>query len=216
MRVLRIAHHGVVSAWRERERRLRERGSDVRLVSAERWNEGGRLVPLDPEGDSFVTGARTIGTHPNAFVYDPRPIWRLLRGKPDLLDLHEEPFSLATAQVLLLRRILRLRTPYVLYSAQNIDKRYPIPFRWFESAALRGAAGAYVCNREAGEILRRKGLRGPAELIPLGVDTDSLSPIWGTAPFSRTCAFLEVHLFVAATAASGRRLQALSSRAGQI
>lgn len=182
MRVLRIAHHGVVTAWRERERRLREQGSDVRLVSADRWNEGGRPVGLDSAGDTFVTGAGTIGTHPNAFLYDPRPIWRLLRGKPDLIDLHEEPFSLATAQVLLMRRLLRLPTPYVLYSAQNIDKRYPIPFRWFEAAALRGAAGAYVCNREAGEILRRKGLRGPAELIPLGVDTEEFSPAGATSP----------------------------------
>nr|WP_277397418.1 glycosyltransferase [Microbacterium sp. CFH 31415] len=182
MRVLRVAHHAVVSAWRDRERSLRERGMDVRLVSAERWNEGGRTVALAADGDSFVVGARTIGTHPNAFLYDPRPIWRLLRGRPDLIDLHEEPFSLAAAEVLLLRRILRLKAPYVLYSAQNIEKRYPIPFRWFESAALRGAAGAYVCNREAGEILRRKGLRGPAELIPLGVGTERFSPADTSSP----------------------------------
>ncbi|WP_127818022.1 glycosyltransferase [Microbacterium sp. CPCC 204701] len=182
MRVLRVAHHAVVSAWRDRERGLRELGVDVRLLSAERWNEGGRVIALDPGGDAFVDGARTVGTHPNAFLYDPRPIWRLLRTKPDLIDLHEEPFSLATAEVLLLRRLLRIPTPYVLYSAQNIEKRYPIPFRWFEAAALRGAAGAYVCNREAGEILRRKGLRRPADLIPLGVDTDRFSAAASATP----------------------------------
>ncbi|WP_127473823.1 glycosyltransferase [Microbacterium sulfonylureivorans] len=182
MRVLRVAHHGVVSAWRARERRLRELGFDVRMVSAESWNEGGRVVELDLDDDAFVTGARTIGTHPNAFLYNPRPIWRLLGAKPDIIDLHEEPFSLATAEVLLLRRLRRSRAPYVLYSAQNIEKRYPIPFRWFERAALRGAAAAYVCNREAGEILVRKGLRGPAQLIPLGVDTAQFSQGARTAP----------------------------------
>ncbi|GAA2982310.1 glycosyltransferase involved in cell wall biosynthesis/GT2 family glycosyltransferase [Microbacterium terrae] len=176
MRVLRVAHHGVVSAWRERERRLRALGADVRLISAKRWNEGGRDVALEADGDGFVTGAATVGTHPNAFVYDPRPFVRALAERPDVIDLHEEPFSLATAQLLLLRALRRDRTPYVLYSAQNIDKRYSIPFRWFERHALRGAAAAYVCNREAGEILVRKGLAGPARLIPLGVDTSVFAP----------------------------------------
>ena len=176
MRVLRIAHHGVVAQWRERERWLRRLGEDVSLVSARRWDEGGRRVPLEAEGDEFVIVARTFGTHPNAFVYDPRPLWRALAQHPDLIDLHEEPFSLATAEILLLRALRRVRAPYVLYSAQNLDKRYPVPFRWFERQALRGAAGAYVCNREAGEILVRKGLRGPAELIPLGVDTAAFTP----------------------------------------
>lgn len=176
VRVLRIAHHGVVDAWRARERSLRALGVDVKLLSALRWNEGGRVVPLDAGEDDFVAGVRTVGRHPNGFLYAPGPLWRALRQDADVIDLHEEPFSLAAAEILFLRRLRRVRTPYVLYSAQNIDKRYPIPFRWFERAALCGAAGAYVCNREAGEILRRKGLRGPARLIPLGVDTESFAP----------------------------------------
>lgn len=182
MRVLRVAHHGVVSAWRERERALRALGADVRLVSAKRWNEGGRDVVLDPGADGFVRGAATLGRHPNAFVYAPRPIWRMLGDAVDLIDLHEEPVALATAEVLLLRLLRRTKAPYLLYSAQNIDKRYPVPFRWLERAALRGAAGAYVCNRQAGEILRRKGLHGPARYIPLGVDTSRFAPGEAAAP----------------------------------
>lgn len=182
MRVMRIAHHAVVSAWRERERRLRALGADLRLISAKRWNEGGRTVALSTDGDSFVEGAGTIGTHPAGFLIDPRPVWRRLGDDNDLIDLHEEPFALVTAEVLLLRRLRRSRTPYVLYSAQNIEKRYPMPFRWFEAWALRGAAAAYVCNREAGEILKRKGLTGPAVLIPLGVDTARFQPVDKDAP----------------------------------
>lgn len=182
VRVLRIAHHGVVSAWRERERLLRARGVDVRLLSARHWNEGGRPVVLRGGGDSFVFGVSTVGSHPNAFLYSPGRVWRALGQRVDLLDLHEEPFALATAEVLLLRWVRRSRVPYVLYSAQNIEKRYPVPFRWFERWALRGAAGAYVCNREAGEILVRKGLRVPARLIPLGVDTAVFSPAVRAAP----------------------------------
>lgn len=176
LRVLRIAHHGVVSAWRQRERELGDQQVQLRLVSAKRWNEGGRLIDLDTGEDHFVTGVRTLGTHPNAFIYSPGPLWRLLGQDWDLIDLHEEPFSLATAEVLLLRALRRAQTPFVLYSAQNIDKRYPVPFRWFERCALTRAAGAYVCNTEAGRILRRKGLRAPLRLIGLGTDVGLFTP----------------------------------------
>ncbi len=182
MKILRIAHHAVVSAWRERERQLRRDGARVELFSARRWNEGGQVVQLSPDEDTFVHGVRTVGSHPALFVYAPGRLWRALGAGPDLLDLHEEPFALATAEILALRALRRSTVPYVLYSAQNIDKRYPIPFRWFESYALRHAAGAYVCNVEAGEILQRKGLRGPATLIPLGVDVESFRPRERGAP----------------------------------
>lgn len=176
MRVLRLAHHAVVSAWRQRERELRALGVDVELISARRWNEGGREVELQADGDAFVRGAATVGRHPSVFLYDPRPIWRALGEQPDLIDLHEEPNALATAEVLLLRRLRGSKAPYLLYSAQNILKRYPPPFRWFERSSLRHAAAAYVCNTEAGRILHRKGLRGPAADIPLGVDVRMFEP----------------------------------------
>jgi glycosyltransferase involved in cell wall biosynthesis len=182
VRVLRIAHHGVVSAWRERERELRAQGVDVELISARSWNEGGRDQRLEAGSDAFVHGAATVGRHPSVFAYDPRPIWRALGRHPDLIDLHEEPNALATAEVLLLRALRRSRAPYVLYSAQNIPKRYPVPFRWFERRALRRAAAAYVCNDEAGRILLDKGLAGPAVEIPLGVDVQTFAPADRPAP----------------------------------
>jgi glycosyltransferase involved in cell wall biosynthesis/GT2 family glycosyltransferase len=182
MRVLRVAHHAVVTAWRERERQLIAHGVDVTLVSARTWNEGGRDVALDPGDDTFVRPARTIGGHPSVFICDPRPLWRAIGEDPDLIDLHEEPNALVTAEVLLIRWLRRCRAPYVLYSAQNIDKRYPIPFRWIERLSLRGAGAVYVCNTEAGSILARKGLRAPAVLIPLGVDTAVFAPDGRSAP----------------------------------
>ncbi len=170
MRVLRVSHSAVVSAWRERERELRRRGHDVYLLCARRWDEGGRPVGLE-DGEPFVSGVRTFGTHPNLFAFDPRPIWRALRDGPwDVVDVHEEPCSVAAFEVFVLRALSRVRAPVVLYSAQNIEKRYPPPFRWMERYALSRTAGVSVCNRDAGKILRRKGFTGAVSEIPLGVD----------------------------------------------
>jgi glycosyltransferase involved in cell wall biosynthesis len=173
LRVLRVHHAAVVSSWRERDRRLRQLDCDVTLVSARRWNEGGLDVTLDAETDDFVVGARTWGRHPYSFVYDPLPLVRPMRGRLlDVIDVHEEPASLAALEMRMLRALFQRRTPIVFYGAQNIEKRYPIPFRWIERGSLRAAAGAHCCNEEAADIFRRKGLLGVTAVIGLGVDLD--------------------------------------------
>lgn len=173
LRVLRISHSSVVTSWRARERILRRRGVDVTLVTSVRWEEGGSMVAFTPAGDGFAVPVHTLGRHPNLFLFDPRPLWRLLGdGEWDLIDMHEEPFGLAVAEVLVLRRLRCPQTPYLVCSAQNIHKTFGLPFRWIERWSLRRAAGAYTCNAEAGEILREKGLQGELELLPLGVDVE--------------------------------------------
>jgi glycosyltransferase involved in cell wall biosynthesis len=177
MRVLRITHSGVVTAWRARERALIGRGLEITVLTAAAWDEGGNTVTFTPGGDDFARPVRTFGHHPNLFVFDPLPLWRTLGSGPwDLIDIHEEPCSLAAAEVLVIRALRRCRAPFVLYSAQNIPKRYPPPFRWIERWSLRRAAGVSVCNEAAGRILKDKGLRPPAALIPLGVDTSRFAP----------------------------------------
>ncbi|WP_353808022.1 glycosyltransferase [Agromyces sp. SYSU T00194] len=176
MRVLRVSHSAVVDEWRGRERALVELGVDVSLLSARRWHAGGTEVALRPRPGESAGGVATLGRHPALFVYDPRPIWRALGERWDVIDLHEEPFALATAEILLLRMLRGQRAPVVLYTAQNLRKRYPVPFRWFERWALRSAAGVSACNAEAARIVEEKGFAGHARVIPLGVDLDRFRP----------------------------------------
>ncbi|MBN8205329.1 glycosyltransferase [Microbacterium esteraromaticum] len=168
-----MSHSATVGPWRTRERTLARRGEDIRLVTARKWHAGGVPVSLDTDAEQWVLPARTFGRHPALFLYSPLALWRALGGDWDVIDLHEEPFAVVTAEVLLLRWLRRQPAPYVLYSAQNIAKRYPVPFRWFERAALRGAAGLSVCNSAAGEICVAKGFPGAPTLIPLGVDAST-------------------------------------------
>ncbi len=78
-------------------------------------------------------------------------------------------------EFLVARALVGSKAPFSLYSAQNIEKRYPPPFRWFERAALRRASAVRVCNRDAARIMRAKGFTGRIELVGLGVDTAALS-----------------------------------------
>jgi len=83
---------------------------------------------------------------------------------------------LAAAEVFVLRWIAGKRVPVTLYSAQNIFKRYPLPFRCIERRLLRSAAGVHVCNQAAASIIREKGFVGVLRVIGLGVDIDRFQP----------------------------------------
>jgi glycosyltransferase involved in cell wall biosynthesis len=177
IRVLRVYHSGVMTEWRQRDRFLRSYGTDITLVTARRWNEGGAVVTFDNNGDTFAVPVSTLGRHPNVFLYNPLPLWRLLRrGRFDLLDVHEEPCSLAVAEVNLLRLLASPRSKLIVYSGQNLYKRYPIPFRWLERIALCSSSALYVCAADAASVMRRKGFRGRVCILPLGVDRDRFRP----------------------------------------
>jgi glycosyltransferase involved in cell wall biosynthesis/GT2 family glycosyltransferase len=176
VRVLRISHSAAVADWRGRERGLRALGLDIDLLSARRWHAGGAETALTLGADEQAIPVDTWGRHPALFVYDPRPLWRALGETYDVIDVHEEPFALATAEVLLLRWLRRNHAPVVLYTAQNLHKRYPLPFRWLERRALRQAGGISACNTAAARITESKGFAGRARVIPLGVDLDRFAP----------------------------------------
>ncbi|MGH9105822.1 MAG: glycosyltransferase, partial [Acidimicrobiales bacterium] len=175
LRVLRVSHSSVVTGWRQREHWLRQSGLDVELLTAHKWSEGGTEVPLRAAPGEPVTGVRTVGRHPCGFFYAPSGLWRALRSAGyDLVDLQEEPYSLAALQVVVTRWLARRAGPTVFYSAQNLPKRHPWPVRMAEQVVLRASQGAYPCNEAAAANLRRKGFAGIVRVVPLGVDPPAL------------------------------------------
>lgn len=173
VRVLRVYHSGVVREYQERERLLRDRhGYDVHLVCPPAWPEGGSLVRAAPDAEIplHVVPVRGRLHHPIVFWYARSGLRRVLRElRPQIVDLHEEPYSLAVAGAL---RAIGLEAPEAricVYTAQNILKRYPPPFRQLERRAYAAAAAAYPCSSEAGEVLRAKGFTGELHVLPLGV-----------------------------------------------
>ena len=176
--VLRVYHSGVVTAWRARDAALAAEEVDVVLASAAVWEEAGARRRVARRPGERVLAVPTWGRHPYAFVYDPRPLWRELRRRPlDVLDVHEEAASLAAAEVRLLAVLAgQGRVPFCVYRAQNLAKRFPVPFRWIQRWILGAAAGAHTCNEASGEILAAEGLRGPVVNLGLGVDLDVFAP----------------------------------------
>jgi glycosyltransferase involved in cell wall biosynthesis len=169
VKLLRVYHGGRNSAHRARERALAAAGIEVTLVVPATWDPAEaslseeRAVELI---DLEVTRSGDVNRHRYT---DDAALTRVIeRVRPDLLDIHEEPFSLAARQWL---RAAPPDLPAVMYTAQNIDKRFPPPFSTYERNALARVSGLYPCSRQAASVARGKGFRGLVDVIPLGFDS---------------------------------------------
>jgi len=176
MRILRVYHGGRDQAHRARERALVDAGLDVTLVVPDRWPGAAASEPaLSPEPFRIVELPVRRPGHVNRHTYaDRRAVARLIaETRPDVLDIHEEPFSLAARQWL---SAAPPEVPVVMYTAQNIDKRFPPPFAWYERKAHVRAQALYPCSFQAASVARGKGFGGLIEVLPLGYDEEIFTP----------------------------------------
>lgn len=178
MRVLRVYHAGRDPAHRRRDRALALSGVDVTLVVPTNWPDHGAEEHLTPESFDIVEldvlRAGDVNRHRYADSRQVRDV--LLRVRPDVLDLHEEPVSVAARQWLTAARSVRADLPVALYTAQNLDKRFPPPFAQYERRALQQAVAMYPCSLQAASVARGKGFLKTIQVLPLGIDPDVFRP----------------------------------------
>lgn len=175
MRVLRVYHAGRDAAQRQRERALVAAGADVTLVVPEQWPGTPPTPPFDTDPFPVVPVPvdRPGDVNRHRFA-DPTALTQLIASvAPDVLDVHEEPVSLAAHQLL---ELAPAGMPVVMYTAQNLDKRFPPPFSRWERQALGRVQALYPCSRQAASVARGKGFAGAVHVLPLGVDHGELTP----------------------------------------
>ncbi len=109
--------------------------------------------------------------------------------RPDIVHIDEEPYNFATFQAVRLACKIHART--LFFTWQNLYRTYPAPFRQIERYNYRHVQVALAGNRDAADVLKRKGYSGPIRIIPqFGFDTDIYrrteprSPRAAIAPFT--------------------------------
>jgi len=103
--------------------------------------------------------------------YYPRLAAIMRETRPDVVHIDEEPYNFATFQAMRLANKQRARA--LFFTWQNLYRDYPPPFRQMELYNYRHARAAIAGNREAADVLKRKGYTGPIHIIPqFGFDTE--------------------------------------------
>jgi glycosyltransferase involved in cell wall biosynthesis len=93
--------------------------------------------------------------------------------KPDIIELWEEPFSLVATHTIFWAKRVKPLGKIIFFSAQNIHKRYPLPFSFFEKYTHKNGHFAFLMNDEVARIVRRKGYTKELLVLPLGVDAET-------------------------------------------
>jgi glycosyltransferase involved in cell wall biosynthesis len=168
----------VVGAY---QRKLEElaRLPDVELtcIVPPYWQQAGTRLVLER---AHVAGYRLVivpvrfNGHFHLFHFEGLARW-LACTQPDVVHVDEEPYNLATG--LALRLAARQGARRLFFTWQNLHRRYPPPFGLWERYSLRAAQRALAGNREAVDVLRRKGYRRPVAVVPqFGVDPEAFRP----------------------------------------
>jgi glycosyltransferase involved in cell wall biosynthesis len=141
------------SRWRGSDREFQSvTPDDFRLLGRDCWFSGSSSVRLGNHLHFYPGISRVIGCE-----------------KWDLVHIDEEPFNLATYHAL--KGCSEHQRPAIFTTWQNLMKRYPPPFNFFERYVHENAAGAIAGNAEGLEVLRRRGFAKPIAHVPqLGVD----------------------------------------------
>ena len=179
-RVMWIWHAGVVAEYQKPLSVLAACPDlDLTLLVPRRWPErAGQMVEAeDPALPNFrLVKAHTVFTGTYYVYFFPGLPYYLLKHRPDIIYCYEEAHTLMGAFVLALRRVLLPRSRVLLYAAQNIKKKYPLPFRLCERYCFKRADMILACGTRVAETLRTKGYRRRLRVVPLPVDTQAFCP----------------------------------------
>ena len=153
-------------------------GVDLTVVSPPSWRDsrGEQVLEANHSGH-YCQSVLPIRFNGHYHLYHFAGLaGRLAALRPDILHLDEEAYNLAAYQGV--RWAARNRVPAVFISCQNLYKRYPPPFGWFERRCFAYCSRALAGTAAVSEVMLRKGYpRGRLKVVPqMGTDTTLFSP----------------------------------------
>jgi glycosyltransferase involved in cell wall biosynthesis len=172
-RVLVLSHTYLQPAHRGKLRALAARGLEVTVAIPQRWREPWFGRPIDVAWERqggleiFPLPARGMGKKGELAKakYARRALRALLRDRrPDLVQIEEEPSTIAARQVFSAAR--RLSIPVVLFTHQNVDLRLGWWHRWKHRRMLKKLAGLVAGSDLAGTLARQQAPNLPIAVIP--------------------------------------------------
>ena len=177
MRVVLISKALVVGAYQTKAEEIARHGIDLTVLTPPSWRDR-RGAQQAERLHTFGYELRTIPLLFNGAYHlhlYPTLVRELRELRPQVVHLDEEPYNLAT--LLGVRAARSVGAKPLFFTWQNLHRRYPPPFNWFERIVYRACSVAIAGNAEARDVLVRKGFQGKVVVLPqFGVDPTIFRP----------------------------------------
>lgn len=180
MRVLFIARYRDPSMHRKVQWMAQQPDLHIRAIYPARWDDG--LVAVSQSGGDEERLERRVLPMIGAPTDPHRAFYRTLTFgmaafRPQIIHAEEEPDSLAALHIALCRRLFVPQARLLFHTWQNLDRPLSGPVQWVLGRTLAAADAIFCANREAVDLLRRRGYARPTPLLPaIGVDTELFTP----------------------------------------
>ncbi len=178
MRILMLSKACLVGAYQTKlEAISRFDDVDLTVIVPPVWQDAVAPITLEREHtDGYKLLVDPIRFNGNFHLfYFPTLKKRLIELQPDIVHIDEEPYNFATWLAMRQARTAGAKT--LFFSWQNINRRYPPPFRQMEKQVLAGVDYGLMGNRDATAVWQAKGYTGKQAIIPqFGVDEKIYTP----------------------------------------
>jgi glycosyltransferase involved in cell wall biosynthesis len=177
MRVAMVSKALVVGAYQRKAEEIAACGVDLTVLIPPGWQDRrGRQTATRQHTAGYALEIIPLRLDGNFHLHHYPTLGRKLRElRPDIVHMDEEPYNLATWHGL--SAAASAGAVATFFTWQNLYRRYPPPFCWFERSNYRRAPVAIAGNQAAAGVLRRKGYAGQVAVIPqFGVDPQVFHP----------------------------------------
>jgi glycosyltransferase involved in cell wall biosynthesis len=153
---------------------------ELGLIAPRRWpaQEWNRLIEFEASFQELHAYPSSVFLEGRSggYLYPPVFLLNVLEDfKPDLIQVEQEFYSLSALELAVLSHWKK--TPLVIFSWENVDRRLFYPRALTRKYVLGHAAHVIAGSRGAAELALAWGFAGPITVLPqLGVDREVFAP----------------------------------------
>ena len=188
IKILVFSHIYILKPYRRKFEEIAKQFDDVRLrvVTPSKWLENFQDIVFESDTDPAISSRYEdfgcpicFSGYTSRFFYTRDIVTHFRNFKPDIIHFEEEPWSMCALQVLLLKKLFCPKSRLIFRTSLSIwmKQRFSILPTLIEKLFFKETDMAFPLSNSAGEIIRRKGYRGPLKPFPNGVDVQMFRKI---------------------------------------
>ena len=177
-----IISHAYVTGFNQRKICALSKFGNLKiiLIAPDFWKDQLRSIRLERTcADRFnVLPAKICFNGKISGYFLLNRLFKILKNeKPDIIHIEEEPWSFVACQIILYKKLLRLKSKIIVFTWENILRKYRQISNIIESFVLKNTDFFIAGSKEAKSVLIAKGvLSNKIAVIPqIGVDITDTS-----------------------------------------
>lgn len=177
LRVLMISKACIVGIYQRKLEYIAQHDIELMVIVPPSWrDERGEMLLERVHVDGYTLKTLPIRFNGNFHLHFYHQLGRVIRDfQPDIMHIEEEPYNVSTWQALFHAKRVSAKT--VVFSWQNILRKYPPPFSIGERWTLSNTDHLLVGTESSGDVWRDKGYTGALSVVPqFGVDHELFVP----------------------------------------